>query len=207
MWLRLRRPGLTVYAAALPPERRAKPGLLRATSIARTIIDLGRRVPLVDAVTAADAALQRCLISKGELREVLEFQTGWPGAVGAERVIELADGRAESPLESRSRMRLLEAGLPPPELQVDLVDHQGIFLARPDFFWPKLGVVGEADGRIKYSDGRGRTLWDEKRREDLLRQQGYEVVRWTFEEIEYQLDDVARRFWVAVDLAARRKAR
>jgi hypothetical protein len=200
-----RRPGLSVDVAALPPKHRTKPGLLRATSVARTIVDLGRRAPLIDAVSAADAALHNGLVTKGDLHDVLDFQAGWPGSARAEQVIELADGRSESPLESRSRLRLIQAGLPPPDLQVEIRDEEGAFLARSDFFWSDLGVVGEADGRVKYADGRGRTLWEEKRREDAPRQAGYEVVRWTFEDIEFQLDDVARRFWAAVDLAARRR--
>jgi hypothetical protein len=182
-----RRPGLTVDVAALPPEHLAKPGLLRTTSVGRTIVDLGRRAGLIDAVTAADAALHNGLVSEAEIREVLDFQAGWPGSARAEEVIDLADGRAESPLESRSRIRLRQAGLPPPELQVEITDENGMFIARPDFVWADLGVVGEADGRIKYSDGRGQTLWDE--------------------DIEYQLDDVVRRFWAAVGLAARRRGR
>ncbi|PZA21538.1 hypothetical protein DMO24_09760 [Modestobacter versicolor] len=36
------------------------------------------------------------------------------------RAVGLADSRAESPLETRGRLRIAGAGLPPPELQVEI---------------------------------------------------------------------------------------
>ena len=40
------------------------------------------------------------------------------GIGSAARAVGLADGRAESPLETRGRLRILGSGLPAPELQV-----------------------------------------------------------------------------------------
>lgn len=50
-------------------------------------------------------------------------------------------------------------------------------MGRVDFLWRKRRTIGEADGRGKYADD-GRSLWNEKRREDRLRELGFEVVRW-----------------------------
>ena len=58
----------------------------------------------------------------------------------------LADGRAESPLESLGRLALLEAGLPRPELQVDLYGPHG-FVARVDGWYEEAAVAIEFDGR------------------------------------------------------------
>ena len=87
------------------------------------------------------------------------------------------DGKAESPLESIRRHALV--GLPPPRTQVTIArpDHQSI--GRVDFYWDGYGVVGEADGRIKYSDD---ALWLQKRREDELTELGLVVVRWGWAE-------------------------
>jgi hypothetical protein len=97
-----RRPGLAVHVAALPIGHVTNPGALRSTTVARTLADLGRRADFADAVSAADAALSRGLVTKAELREVLSYQAGWPGVSSAESLIEFADGRAESPLEATS---------------------------------------------------------------------------------------------------------
>lgn len=66
----------------------------------------------------------------------------------------LTDGRSESPLESLSRVRMFQLGLPMPELQVTFYNGSG-FIGRVDFFWPELGIIGEADGRIKFHVAEG----------------------------------------------------
>ena len=107
------------------------------------------------------------------------------------RVLQFLDGRAESPGESRSRVALSRWGtLPNPELQPSIFDEKGRFLARVDFLFPELGVIGEFDGEGKYrrKELRGtRTADDvviaEKIREDALRALGWIVVRWTWPEL------------------------
>jgi len=51
---------------------------LRLTSVARTVIDCMRELPLPDAVAIADAALRRGLIVEAELSAVRQEQRGWP---------------------------------------------------------------------------------------------------------------------------------
>ena len=72
-----------------------------------------------------------------------------------------------------------------PQAQVQIHSLDGRFIARVDFLWPELGIVGEAAGRVKYGGLPGQStklsrdpLWFEKRREDDLRQGGLEVIRW-----------------------------
>src|SRR5207248_1080239 len=70
-----------------------------------------------------------------------------PGTPAARSVLRHADRLAESPLESVVRGRCVLLELPMPRLQVWVDD-----FTRADFFWPEHGVVGEADGRVKYAD-------------------------------------------------------
>ncbi len=147
--------------------------------------------------------LARALATKDELQAVVSWEAGWPGSTRAADVVEFADPRAESPLESRSRARLHKLGLPPPELQAEICDEAGVFVARVDFLWAELGVVGEADGRAKYAKGAADVLWQEKQREDAIRRLGWEVVRWTFWEVENDITAVVERFWRAADLASK----
>lgn len=102
-------------------------------------------------------------------------------------VIDFADARSESPLESLSRVSMYRMGVAQPDLQLPFRDRRGL-IGYVDFAWPSLGIVGEADGDAKYLDatmrnGRSadRVVLDEKIREDRLRALGLRVVRWRWE--------------------------
>ncbi|NCL75361.1 hypothetical protein AIIKEEIJ_02821 [Rhodococcus sp. YH1] len=116
------------------------------------------------------------------------------------------DGRSGSPGESISRLRIRAAGLPDPVLQFEIRTAGGAFVARTDFFREEFGVVGEFDGMGKYRSAdpgaSAETVRREKLREDAIRAQGYEVVRWTWSEL-FHFDDVRAR----IDAAARRRWR
>jgi hypothetical protein len=75
-------------------------------------------------------------------------------------------------------------GAPPPRLQEEVSDLLG-FRARLDFAWPELGVVGEADGTVKYlhpatAGGRSarEVLAGQRDRQRLLESMGWHVIRW-----------------------------
>ena len=69
------------------------------------------------------------------------------------------------------------------------MDESGRFVARVDFGWEEQRTVGEFDGKAKYGEllKPGQTSRDamlaEKRREDLLRDLGWQVVRWTWADL------------------------
>ncbi len=89
-------------------------------------------------------------------------------------VLPLVRSGAQTPLESLSRVRLMRCGLPEPRLQVPFYDDEGL-VGIVDMYWDELGVIGEADGLLKYRTGAD--LIAEKRREDRLRRIK-PVVRW-----------------------------
>jgi hypothetical protein len=151
------------------------------TSIARTLVDIGRSTPNAAAVITMDAAPHRGLTTDSELDDVVLACWNWPGIRRAVRALDRADGRAESPLESISRLVLRWLGLPMADLQAELHDEFDVLVGRADFYWPEYGVVGEADGHMKY-DGRA-ALLDEKRRQERLEQLGLIVVRWDWADV------------------------
>lgn len=108
----------------------------------------------------------------------------YAGRVGARRAVRLLDGRSESVLESRSRLAMLDAGLPTPIPQYEIFDDDGVFLARVDFAWPELRVVAEADGEEKYIGDTRAILAREKYRIDRLIELGWRVVRWSWGDLE-----------------------
>ncbi|HEY5335364.1 MAG TPA: hypothetical protein VIJ71_05015 [Mycobacteriales bacterium] len=91
---------------------------VRVTNGTRTAIDLARRARRSSAVVAVDALLHARTTSAEDLSEALERWTGHRGVLQVRAVIGLADGRAESPGETRIRLALCDSGLGPLELRV-----------------------------------------------------------------------------------------
>ena len=147
------------------------------STIARTVVDVARTRPFAFAVVTADAALARGC-EPAEMQEVLAQCRRFPGTRSAQRVLAFADARSESPLESLGRARFDEEDLPVPELQVQLgtPDRE----IRVDHLFREQRTVGEADGLMKYDDIA--VLRAEKQREDALRDRGFEVVRYVWED-------------------------
>lgn len=152
---------------------------------ARAIVDIARRASTASAVVAGDAALHRDVCTVSELLAELELVRGFPGYQRAQRAVAMMDARSESALESRSRVSMVEDGLPAPVLQHEIVDARGRFLARVDFAWPEQRVVGEADGMIKYQGHDLRAVLDrEKHRGDRIAEQGWRVIRWSSADLD-----------------------
>jgi hypothetical protein len=152
-----------------------------ATSAPRTLVDCAREWSQLDSVIALDAALHAEAVTRAQLRTAVLSARHRPGIAAAAQAVNLADGRAESPLETTGRLRLVASGLPLPELQVDLHDEYG-FVGRIDAWYEEAALALEFDGWVKYADPRnGRTpaqvAWDEKRREDRIRGADVRVVR------------------------------
>jgi hypothetical protein len=171
--------GVVQQSAALEPDEIVVVEGVRCTSPLRTVTDCLRHLPALDAVPLADAALRGGLVASARLEEALA-QRRWPRAAAASALLPLLNARRESVLESRSAVVLHVNGVPAPREQVRILDDGGRFVARVDFFWPEAGVVGEADGLVKYSgDDAARVVAQEKAREARLRALGLVVVRWT----------------------------
>ncbi|MDP9183810.1 MAG: hypothetical protein M3P04_13660 [Actinomycetota bacterium] len=150
----------------------------RRTSLARTVVDLAREEDFRSAVVVADAALRRG-VGAAELYAVATRSSGWPGVARALRVLDFADGLAESPLESISRVAHRQCDIPRPELQVEIwVGARRV--ARVDNLWRGVNLVGEADGAGKY--GSTADLYAEKGRQDEIEELGLEVVRWGWDD-------------------------
>lgn len=156
---------------------------LAVTAPARTAVDLARTAPYAWGVAALDSVLHLRLASADELAAQVRATRGRPGASRARAALAFADAAAESALESLSRVRLAELGFPRPVLQYP-VRKDGVLVARLDFAWPDLMLAGEADGAVKYRDGRfddrtgAEVLLAEKERAGRLHDLGWTLVRW-----------------------------
>jgi very-short-patch-repair endonuclease len=107
-----------------------------------------------------------------------------PGVTAAVRVLELADARAESPLESLTRLLMIDAGLPPFEPQGVVATYRGRY--RVDFLFRTRRVVVEADGLHKYRGDPDALPPREKLRQEAIERAGYRVVRATWDDVVRQ---------------------
>jgi hypothetical protein len=188
-----RRSGVVhLHAAVLHPDEVTLVDGLLVTTVARTLADLGRMLPFEAALVPADAALFRGLLTPGALATAVDRAAHRWNNGAARRVVAFADGRAESPGETRSRVAIHRLGLPSPVLQKRVIG------TRVDFYWEEFATVGEFDGKVKYgrclAPGQepGDAVFAEKRREDALRDHGLEVARWVWFEL-YPFDTPAAR--------------
>ena len=189
-------------STTLSPEDVVDLSGIPVATVARAALDVARQRGRLAGVVALDAALRK-EVSKDELERALGRCTRWPGVRHARAALDFADGRSESPLESMGRVRFDEHGLPAPDLQVWLGDDHGP-IARVDQYWEQQRTIAEADGALKYASPAD--LFAEKRREDRLRTAGFEVVRYTWDEILRTPEVVVARVLAAFDRAARRAA-
>lgn len=168
---------------------------VRLTSLQRTMLDLAHSAPQETAVGAVDAGLRRLFpLHRGGNLAALEdwreeqsrkLEGSWrPGVRSAREVLRIADGNAESVIESVSRLQLTRLRVPH-DMQVP------VFVGRRAAYWMDFeflgqSVFGEVDGSAKYLDPEllagqtpGEVVLAEKRREDEVRGlTGKRVVRW-----------------------------
>jgi predicted transcriptional regulator of viral defense system len=173
------RPGVRVHSAELPADHVTVMYGMPVTTVARTIIDLGRSLEFRAGVVAADSALRQRLVTTADLEKVLTECEQWSGVKRAVDVVAFADERAESVLESLARVVIRDCGLPPPELQVWVGGAEAV--GRVDFLWRQFRTVAEVDGRMKYSDPSRAVRQLERDRQ--LRDAGYEVVHFGWQHI------------------------
>ena len=166
------------------------------TTLARTVLDLLRTLTMERSIPIGDAAL-RLGLTLEELAEVAARCIGWRGMLQARRAMNFLDARSESAGESYSRVVLDRIGIPPPRLQYG-VWHRGILIGRADFCWPEFRTLGEFDGKQKYvgllrpGQTTADAVFQEKRREDALRDLGWQIARWLWEDL-YHPEELRRR--------------
>jgi hypothetical protein len=136
------------------------------------------------AVVVLDSALHLGLTTPEEVTATYALMQSWPECRGLQVAVRMADGRAESVGESRSRWLFYLQRIPLPVLQYEVRDAAGRIVGITDFAWPEHRLLGEFDGRVKYErylregEGPGDAVFREKRREERLCElTGWRMVR------------------------------
>lgn len=161
------REGLVVRADVLLSDEIMTVDGVRVTTPARTAFDLGRRLPVVEAVVGVDALRRRCgVVPEG----VLAVAAAHRRARGVRRlpaVLARSTALSDSPMETRIRVAIEDGGLPMPELQ----HRVGPYLL--DLSYPQLLLAIEYDGQERKPE---RVLRD-LRRQAYLSRRGWVVER------------------------------
>ncbi|HET6311752.1 MAG TPA: DUF559 domain-containing protein [Candidatus Nitrosotalea sp.] len=166
---------------------------LPTASALRTVVDLGGRDRLNEGVVAADMLLHAKLVTIAELRAYVAEHPRARGIARLRRVVELAEPKAESPMEMRLRMLLVLAGLPRPEVQGSIHDDHGYPLGRPDLLYRTQRLAIEYDG----GNHRDRLI-DDNRRQNGLIGAGYRLLRFTAADVYGTPDAVAKQVRAAI---------
>lgn len=178
------RPGLDVRRCDIAKREVVGIRKLRATSLLLTLSDLCLRYPAVEALVALDMAMRSGLTNAVALGRYAKAAAGRAG-VGRLRLLAGLAAPAESPMETRLRWLLLQARLPRPEVQTNLHDADGQFVGRADLYYPAARLVLEYDG----GNHRDRLVEDD-RRQNLLVNAGFRLLRFTASDIHQRPDVV-----------------
>ena len=128
------------------PDRISSSGPIRFAPVARAVADTVLRLTSLRDVRAVIAdAVQHDRCTVGELATELGAGPIQGSAMFRSVLAEVADG-VRSAAEGDMRDLIRTARLPTPLFNPSLYDG-GIFIAKPDAWWPEAGVAAEADSR------------------------------------------------------------
>jgi len=183
-------PGIIIHRDMLRPDEIWTMQGIETTSPARTGFDLGRRRGRVRALVHVDALANRTGVTGAEISELIRFHRGVRGLVQLREIVSLMDGGAESPQETRTRVALIDAGLPKPQTQIIVRDEPREFVARIDMGYQEFKVGIEYDGVQHWSD-------PAQRAKDIERLARLAELGWLI--IRVSSDILRNRPWVLID--------
>lgn len=145
-------PGIIVRSGAIADDELCMHRDFPITTASRTAYDIGRFLLPDKSIIRVDALLNttRCTVE-----DVKVIAGRYPKARGIRRLratLELADGGAESPQETRLRLIPVRAGLPRPVTQIPVANERGRIVRRIDMGWPRWKVGVEYDGEQHWKD-------------------------------------------------------
>ncbi len=140
--------GILIHRDELRDDERQLVRGVPLTTPARTAFDLGRRPGRTLALIRVDALANATALRPAAIEGLIERHPGVRGLRQLRDVVDLMDGGAESPQETRTRLVLVDAGLPRPQTQI------GVDRWRIDMGWEEFKVGVEYDGEQHWKDPR-----------------------------------------------------
>ncbi len=178
-------PKLVVHNDALTSDEVTRVDGIAVTSPARTAFDIGRRTrSRLAGVQRLDALANTTGIGAADVEAVIAAHPGARDLNRLRRVLPLVDSGAESHQESRTRLALIDAGLPWPQTQIEVRDEYGGFVGRVDMGYRELKVGIEYDGPQHWTDPKQRQR--DIDRQVALAEQGWVIIRVSAELLRYR---------------------
>ena len=163
---------------------------ISVTTPARTAFDLGRRGRRIAAVIRVDALANATGLVSSDVQPLVGRHAGVRGLVQLREVLDLMDCGAESPQETRTRLLLVDAGLPRPRTQIR-VGKWRIDMGYDDF---KVGI--EYDGPQHWQDEKIRQRDIEKYAD--LSARGWIIIRVGADLVRYRPWVIVERVCIAL---------
>lgn len=173
------RPGIQVHPSSLGCDDAIRVEGVWCTPAARTACDVVRMSVPIDGLATLDAALRSAWCTRDELVAAALAQAGLREVVRLRGLVPFADGRAESPMESRMRWRFIDGGLPAPDLQVRVMD--GGTSRYLDIGWREQRVGAEFDGRLSHMTPE--QLRDDRWRHNWITEKGWMLLHFTSSDV------------------------
>lgn len=168
-----RRKGVIVHQERIASDEIGYIGELPVTTPTRTALDIGRHLPRDIAVQHLDALAAATGVTG---HDAIALIARYPGARGVRRArtaLALMDGGAQSPGETRLRLWLIDAGLPPPRTQIRVSDGFSEAFIDMGYGEPMVGLDYEG---AHHSEDRGQYVYD-LGRADLIDREGWIDIR------------------------------
>jgi very-short-patch-repair endonuclease len=167
--------GLQVHCSRLGTDDAVEHRGVWCTPAPRTACDVVRLGAPIDGLATLDLALRTGACTTEMLLAAAEEQTGLRQVIRLRELIPFADGRAESPMESRMRWRFVQGGLPAPELQIEVAAHGRRH--RLDTGWREHRLGAEFDGLEAHMTRQQLTA--DRDRHNWLQEQDWRLLHFT----------------------------
>ncbi|MFN6549856.1 hypothetical protein ACP6C7_02305 [Mycolicibacterium septicum] len=153
--------GLIVRNETLADDEIKRVVGLPVTTPVRTAFDLGRHLPRDDAVARIDALAWTLQVTADDVTPLIDRYPGIRGIRALKVALPLVDSGADSPRETWLRLQLTDAGMPPDQTQIVVIQGRGRIVAKLDMGWERFMVGVNYDGIFHQSDRR-RYVQDQK---------------------------------------------
>jgi very-short-patch-repair endonuclease len=188
------RAGIRIHRSILHPHDATRRHGIPVTSAARTLLDLAATATARETDRAANEAHVLDLVSTRSLNEQFSRYPWHRGTAALKEAHRTEPQLTRSEAERRMLDLIRKAGLPTPEVNVQLHGYE------VDFLWREQRLVLEVDGYAFHSSRRSFEL--DRRRDQVMAAAGFRVTRATWRQTEDEAIGVAARLAVALSLPA-----
>lgn len=170
-------PGVLVWSGVLADDEVQTLDGIKVTTPERTALDIACHHPLDRALPTLDALARATRFKIADVELLAERHKGRRHIRRARKTLNLVDGGAESPQETRIRLLVIRTGYPRPQTQIPVNDDHGALIGVLDMGWEEHKIAIDYEG-----DHHRRTRREFNkgiRRHDAITERGWDDIRVT----------------------------